>query len=255
MVAFNQNLYRFFILVAALTTWEIYAGFVNPILLVGPSQVVSALSQVLTTDVVWREFTFYPNLVTTLFEILAAYAVSVAIGLPLGFAIGSLRRVGAAYEPLLLGFFLFPHVVLYPLIFLIFGIGVISKIVIGIIIGFFYVTFNTSAGIRQVDRGLISLAKSLGYSEFTVFLKVVMPAAAPTIVSGLRLGFAYSLIGIIVGELLLPNIGIGLLLDVTGSTFQTASHLAMILVTVGLGIVGDGLFRMAESRVLRWRFG
>ena len=249
----SKLILRLTVVVAFLAAWQTYSSFVPPILLASPASVATSLIEMLSTGYAWRTFEFYPNLGMTLFEIFVAYAVSIVLGLSLGFALGLFRRFGAAYEPLILAFFIFPHAVIYPVGFLIFGIGELPKIVIGVIVGVSYIIFNTTAAIRQVDERLISLAKSMGYSRLVTFYKVMIPSAAPTIIAGLRLGFAYTLIGVIVGELILPNSGLGLLLNVTAQAFQTPRYFALIVVSVGLGVAGDTVFRIAESSALRWK--
>ena len=114
-----------------------------------------------------------------------------------------------------------------------------------------FVFINTAAGIRQVEPNYIRLARSLGYSPTLIFFKTILPAAAPTIMAGLRLGFGYTIIGIMAAELLVVNAGIGFLIDRASFNYHTAQLYALIIITLGIGAVGNSLFGLIERRWAR----
>ncbi len=197
---------------------------------------------------------FYLHLQRTGYEVLMAYLLVVGIGLPLGLAFGASRRLADTYEPLLLAYLAFPTIILFPLIFLIFGSGELSKIVYGVLIGFAYVVFNVATGIQQVDKGLIDLSRSLGHSHFSTVFKVTLPSAMPTIIGGFRLGFGFTFIGVMVGEIVNGSLGLGYLLNWTALSFFTPELYAIIIFSVCVGVIGDSVFRVMESRLMRWRY-
>jgi NitT/TauT family transport system permease protein len=239
------------LIVVVLIAWELFArlGGVSHILIAPPSEVVAqgyALFASAGTDTA-----FYSNIWITIEELLVAYAIAAGGGLALGFAFASSKAIGDAFEPILLVLYAIPKIILYPLILLMLGIGILPKIVFGVMVGIFVIVFNTAAGIRQVEPNYIRLARSLGYSPTLIFFKTILPAAAPTIMAGLRLGFGYTIIGIMAAELLVVNAGIGFLIDRASFNYHTAQLYALIIITLGIGAVGNSLFGLIERRWAR----
>jgi NitT/TauT family transport system permease protein len=234
-----------------LVAWELFARFggVNKILIAPPSAVAVHIVKIVAgaSDVP----DFYRHLGVTLWELVVAYAVTAVLGVFLGWLFAASNIIGEAFEPILLVLYAIPKIILYPLFVLILGIGLVPKIVFGITVGIFVVIFNTAAGLRQVEPAYIGLARSLGYSKAQTFFKVVLPAAAPTILAGLRLGFGYTIIGIITGELLVVNAGLGFLIDWASLNYFTPQLFALIIVTLCIGVLGNGLFSMLERRWVR----
>jgi NitT/TauT family transport system permease protein len=161
------------------------------------------------------------------------------------------KVIGDAFEPILLALYAIPKVILYPLIVLVLGVGLAPKIVFGVMLGIFVVIFNTVAGVRQVEPNYVRLAHALGYRTTRIFFKVILPAAAPTILAGLRLGFGYTIIGILTAELLVVNAGLGFLIDWASSSFLTPQLYALIIVALGIGVIGNSLFDLLERRWAR----
>jgi ABC-type nitrate/sulfonate/bicarbonate transport system permease component len=234
-----------------LVAWEAFARFggVNRILIAPPSIVAVHIAQIVAGASDVPEF--YRHLGITLWELVVAYAVTAGLGVFLGWLFAASKTIGEAFEPVLLVLYAIPKIILYPLFVLILGIGLVPKIVFGITVGIFVVIFNTAAGLRQVEPAYIGLARSLGYSKARTFFKVVLPAAAPTILAGLRLGFGYTIIGIITGELLVVNAGLGFLIDWASLNYFTPQLFALIIVTLCIGVLGNGLFSVLERRWVR----
>ncbi len=188
---------------------------------------------------------FYIHVGVTLEEVLGAYWLSLAIGLPLGFFLALSKRADALFQPFILGFFALPKVVLFPICFLIFGTEMLPKVIFGFMIGVFPVILNTRAGIRQVDPGYLLLARSAGYRSGAIFFKVMLPAAASTVITGFRLALAYCLIGVLAAELLVVNRGIGYLIDWAAFQYFTPELYALVLFTIAAGWAANaGLNRL-----------
>ncbi|MBI4321100.1 MAG: ABC transporter permease [Chloroflexi bacterium] len=241
---------RVLILVALIALWEIPArlGLVHALLLTPFSATVETLARVLGSG--GPIGNFYPHLLTTLFEIVGAYAIAVCLGLVVGAALGSIRSAGDVFEPLILGFYSVPTVIFYPIVFLTLGLGPSSKIVYGAILGFFPILTSALAGIRQVDRSLITTAYAFGASPRQIAFKVVLPASAPVILSGLRLGLNLTLIGVFAGELIASAGGLGYLIVWAGSTLRIDVLFALVLLTLVLAVGGNQGLAALERR---WR--
>jgi NitT/TauT family transport system permease protein len=245
---FSPGAARTALVLAVLVAWELFARFagVNKILIAPPSEVAVHIARIVATTSDVPEF--YHHLSVTLWELGVAYAFTAGLGVLLGWLFASSKLIGEAFEPVLLVLYAVPKIILYPLFVLLLGIGLVPKIVFGITVGIFVVIFNTAAGLRQVEPAYIGLARSLGYSTVQTFFKVVLPAAAPTILAGLRLGFGYTIIGILTAELLVVNAGLGFLIDWASFNYYTPQLFALIIVTLSVGVAGNGLFSVLERR-------
>ncbi|MBI2553236.1 MAG: ABC transporter permease subunit [Candidatus Rokubacteria bacterium] len=237
------------VLLGLLGVWEVVAAPLNPILYVAPSAIPGALLRVFRVG----ELPPLPEHVwLTLREIAAAYALAVSAGLWLGFVLGLQKTLGRIYEPILAALYAIPSVVWYPSLMLFFGLGPASKIAFGLLLGFFPVALSVLAGIRQVDRHLITVAVSMGAGPGAIFLKVALPAMSATLVGGLRAGLALSVVGVLVGEILGSRAGIGYLINYAYGLFMTAEY-AGLVVLVGAAVLAiDGAAGLLEARVRRW---
>lgn len=239
---------RWTLLLVILVVWEAITHFasLSPIIVAPPSAIFQQAFRIALGDSTIPQF--YVNTAITIGEVVASYLITVVLGILIGLAFASSKLVCDAFEPLLLVLYAIPKIILYPLLILTLGIGVLPNIVFGVLLGVFVVIFNTSAGLRQVEPNYVRLAHSLGYGRRAIFFKVVIPAAAPTIVAGLRLGFGYTIIGVITAELLVVSVGLGSLIDYATVNYQTAQLYALVLITLAIGVAGNSLFSALERR-------
>jgi ABC-type nitrate/sulfonate/bicarbonate transport system permease component len=237
------------LLLAALGVWEAWARRQNPLLFVPPSRVGPALVRLLRLE-------SYPALPAelglTVVEVLVAYALVVALGLALGFLLGLPRHVGEVYEPILSALYAVPSVVWYPSLMLCFGLGPASKIAFGVLLGVFPVVLAVLAGIRSVDRHLLTVARALGAGTGATFVKVVLPAMSGTLVAGLRAGLALTVVGVVVGEVLGARGGLGHLINHAYGFLRTADYAALAVLALVLVVLVDGAAALVEARARRW---
>jgi NitT/TauT family transport system permease protein len=251
MRRFSPALARLLLVLVLLGLWEVVTRLssVSAILIAPPSAILGQMVQILirTSDVP----DFYANAWLTIAEIMIAYGLSALLGMLTGIAVASSKVIGDAFEPILLVLYAVPKIILYPVIVLMIGTGPATKIVFGIFVGIFVIIFNTAAGLRQVEPNYVRLAHSLGYGKAKIFFKVELPAAAQTILAGLRLGFGYTIIGVLTGELLLVNAGLGYLIDWASVNFYTAQLYALIVITLAIGVVANYVVGRLERRWVR----
>jgi NitT/TauT family transport system permease protein len=242
---------RLIFVFGVLVLWEGFSRWakVSPILLAPPSKVFAEIVDIFVGRSEVPDF--LPNALTTLGEVVAAYAITASLGILIGIGFASSKAIGDAFEPVLLVLYAIPKIILYPVIILILGIGALPNIVFGVLLGIFVIVFNTTAGLRQVEPNFIALARSVGYGRMAIFVKVVLPAAAPTILAGLRLGFGYTVIGVVTGELLVVNAGLGSLIDWASVNYRTPELYALILITLCIGVIGNSFFSRLERRWVR----
>jgi NitT/TauT family transport system permease protein len=196
---------------------------------------------------------FMNHFYLTLFEIGSAFSLAVAIGLPLGFAIGYYRTLAEAYEPLLYILYSIPAPLLYPVIYLLFGLGFQSKIVLGFILAVFPLIINTIAGFRSLENIYLTVAIAFGANGSQIFKKIILPGIAPFIVSGLRLALASTFVGIIFGQIIASSDGgLGWIITFTAENFvltQTYGTIIIILIVVYAILQ---VFEYIERRVFKY---
>jgi len=186
---------------------------------------------------------FYPHL----WESLKALGYSLLIaslgGLALGIMLGAHKPSGQVMEPVLVGLYALPKVTLYPVILLLFGLGLPAKVAFGAIHGIIPVTIFTLNAVRNIRPVYIRTAKTLRLSPFTAARTVLLPAALPEIVSGQRIGFSLTLLGVLLGEMFASQRGLGFLLmnAISINDVRMIMAIALILftfaVTVSAGLL------------------
>ena len=190
---------------ALLLLWYLATEFwgVSGLLLPKPGAVLRAFLDVLQTG----EFVF--DLRVTLGELAAAFALAAVSGTVLGYSISRSPYWTRAVEPLVSAIYAIPIILFLPLYVLFFGLGPASKIALGATIGFFPVVLSTVAGFGGVERIYTVTARSMGCSDYQLFRWVLLPAAFPVILAGMRLGFTVALLSIIGSEALASLAGLG----------------------------------------------
>jgi ABC-type nitrate/sulfonate/bicarbonate transport system permease component len=218
----------------ATTRWGI-----NQILLPNPLAVWHELSIVLTSG------EFLPDLRVTLLELAVAFALATAAGISAGYLISRSPYWIAVLEPLLAGIYSIPIILFLPLYVLIFGLGPASKIALGTTISFFPIVLNTIAGFGHVERIFITAANAMGASNYQLFRFVLLPAALPVILSGLRTGFTVALLSILGSETIASLAGLGHRIVNLAEAMDTARMFAYIVFVVVIA----GLLNAVVSRV------
>src|SRR3954454_12754842 len=203
------------------TRWHI-----SPILLPNPVEVWHELVDVLRTG------EYIPDLRITLTELAIAFAISSIAGITLGYLISRSRYSIRVFEPLLAGMYSVPIILFLPLYILFFGLGPASKIAIGATISFFPIVLNTIAGFGYVDRIFITAARSMGASDLQMFRYVLLPAALPVILTGLRMGFTVALLAILGSETIASLAGLGHRIVQLAEGMETARMFAYIAFAV-----------------------
>ena len=147
----------------------------------------------------------------------------------------------------------FPRIALAPLFVVWFGIGLLSKVVLAVSVIFFILMLTTIAGGRSVDRNLIGLCRSLGASPWKVFRSITLPTAAPSIFAGLKLGLIYAFLGVIVGEMIASEHGLGQEAMKYSNLFQMDRVLAVLFFLAITTTLLATIMTWIERRVLRWQ--
>jgi len=193
------------------------------------------------------------DVAVSLQEFAIGYVLAVVVGVLLGLGIGWYRRFSYAVDPFITFFYATPRIVLLPLLIIWFGIGIWSKIAVVFLGAFFAIVINTAAGVRNLDANLIKVARSFGATDLQLFRTIALPGSVPFVLTGLRLGIGHALVGVVVGELVAAQHGIGRLMAIAGSTFQSDKVFAGLIIIASAGMLTTLLLQRLERRYEAWR--
>ncbi|WP_230884027.1 ABC transporter permease [Planomonospora sp. ID82291] len=189
----------------------------------------------------------------SLIRSLSGFALAIALTIPLGLAIGWYRPVADFLSPVLELFRNTSAVALLPVFILIFGLGEPSKIIFVFYACSWPILLNTISGVRTVEPLLVKSARSMGLSPFRLFQKVILPAAVPTIFTGVRLAGAYSILTLLFAEMVGAKAGLGYLIQDAQFSFRIPDMYAGIITISVLGLLFNLLLVTVERRFSTWR--
>ncbi|MHB1908503.1 MAG: ABC transporter permease [Nitrososphaerales archaeon] len=238
MIVKQSNLLQLLVLAIILIFWQVLPAFLNNSYLYVPlSSVLSSYGSLLDPSNQYLPGGLLASTYTTIYELAASFVIAATAGVLIGFALGYFKLIGEAYEPMVYLLYSIPGAILYPIDYLAFGTGPISKIIIASFLGVFPSIINTASGVRTVKQSYVKLARSVGASSFQTFWKVYLPAIASYIISGLRLTLSFVFIGVIFAELIAADNGLGWAIGNLQANFQIPGMYAVILEVIVLAYI------------------
>ncbi|WP_433594426.1 ABC transporter permease [Nocardia sp. CA-145437] len=237
------------VIAAFLAVWEAAPrlGLVDEVFLPPFSTVVSAGLELIRNGQLWEHVS------TSLTRSLIGFAIALVTAIPVGVAIAWYRPVAEFLNPVLELFRNTAALALLPVFILILGIGETSKIALVVYAGFFPILLNTISGVRTVDPLLVKSAVSLGFSPLRLFQKVILPAAVPSIFTGIRMAASGSILVLIAAEMFGARAGLGYLITAAQQNFQIPDMYAGIVAIAVVGLTYNGVLVAIERRLSRWR--
>lgn len=227
--------------------WEIAGNYVNPLFLSSPSAIAVAFYELLVSG----------ELLSAIFTSLLGFGLGVffaiVVGITLGVAMGRIRMVEYVLEPYVNALYSTPSIALIPLFILWFGVGFASKAIIIFTLSVFIVIINTFTGVKNLSQSVIDIGAAFGASERQIFWKVVLPAALPFIMTGLRLAVGRAILAMIVAEFFTSIEGLGGMIVKYGNFFQTAKMFVPIIVVSLLGVGAVELIKYIERKLAPWK--
>ncbi|MEO5755261.1 MAG: ABC transporter permease [Mesorhizobium sp.] len=239
---------RYGVLVAFLLLWQVSssAGWVNAAVLPPIDMIAAALWKGLAGG------TLLGDIAISLQRAGIAFAAAVLIAIPLGLFMGQVRAVETALDPILQVFRQTSALALYPVFILLLGLGETSKIFVIFWATLFPLLLNTTSGVKEVDPKLLEMARVYGATRLTVFRRVVLPGAVPSIFVGLRLSATTALLLLIASEMIGANKGIGFQVMNAQYNFQIPLMFAAIVILAGLGLIANQALVTLQRRLCRW---
>ena len=255
------------VLAIALWQWVAYQGWVNPQVLPAPLDVGRKWVEYLLPLVPFDQYTeggwwcwafsgeLPMDLWTSMVRVVIGFAIGAGLALPLGLAMGASRSVYAWMNPLVQILRPIPPIAYIPLAILWFGLGNPPAVFLIALGAFFPVLMNTIAGVRHVDGIYLRAARNLGAGAGTMFLRVILPAAVPYILSGVRIGIGTAFIVVIVSEMIAVNNGLGFRILEAREYFWSDKIIAGMITIGMLGLAIDLGVNRLNNHLLRWHRG
>ena len=236
------------VLLAFLTAWQWLPGLagVPEFILPPPTKVWGEFLRMLGSE----KLMFHTGI--TALEVVVGFVLGSLLGVLIGFALGISPKTELVLSPYLLALQIAPKVAFAPLFVMWMGFTVYPKILVAILIVFFPVMVNVLSAIRAVDPDLVNLGRSFSASRWQIFSMIEYPTTLPPLFSGLRIGATLAVIGVVVGELVGGNMGLGYLLTFGEGQGNTAMVFVAIIMLTIIGIAAYGAVVLAERRVLHW---
>src|SRR5450631_3955915 len=238
---------RRLIVIALIVLWEVL-----PRIGAIPELFLPSLSSTLQAG--WSDAGEYGHaLVVTLYEVAVAMVIACGGGILLGALVGSLPRPRLLIMPMISSLYAVPLVILYPVFTVWLGIGSESKIAFASIYGLLPTMLATAAGIQTIDPQLLLAARSMGATLRQRLLRVVLPAAIPTVLSGLRVGGALVIVGVVISEMLISSAGIGYLISGYRTILDSPHVFAGVV--LAMAVIFNAAIKWIERKAAIWQTG
>jgi len=234
-------------IVVVIALWEIFGRQVNPLFLSYPSAIGRAFLQIVVTG------EFQRSALGSLHVFAVGLSAALVLGIAIGLLMGRYRLAEYLLDPYVYALDATPRVALIPLLLLWFGLGNSSKIAIVFLSGLFPVLMNTFSGVRTVSAQLVEVGRAYGAGEGKLFTKVILPAALPFIMAGIRLAVGRALIGIITAEMFTAVTGMGALLVRYSSALATDKFFVPVILLALLGVILSNIVEKLQKRLAPWK--
>jgi NitT/TauT family transport system permease protein len=234
--------------VAFLAAWELASGRVwDEFSISKPSAIGGRLRELSASGELWD------HLQVTMTETLIGLVIGMAGGILLGLLIATSKRIGQLFYPYIIALYSLPRVALAPLFIVWFGIGLTAKVVMVVTMVLFVAFYNTYEGVRNIDKDLLDMARSMRRGRLETLRWVILPSITPWLLTSLRLSIGLGLIGAVISELVAATEGLGYYIKLSSNLFDTTGVFAGLIVITLVAMVLEQLVVLLERRVLRYR--
>jgi NitT/TauT family transport system permease protein len=231
-----------------LLTWELVSRFViPPQFLPPPSAIARALVSTTQSGELPRQ------LWQTASVLFLGFGLAIILGMVIGIAMGMFSTLRRILDPYVNAFYAMPTVALVPLVIIWLGLGFEAKVFLTWLVAVFPIIINAQIGVMNVPPAFIETARAFGCDQWQVFRRVVLHAAVPFLIAGIRLGLGRALVGVVVAEMFTALAGLGYMVVYYGNTFRTAELFVPIVVLAVLSIAITNLIYRVERWIAPWR--
>jgi NitT/TauT family transport system permease protein len=238
---------NFFSLLSLALLWEVTGRAMDSTLIPPLSQIGAAWWKLLSSG------KLLSNLSMSLTTLVTGFCLAVLIGVVVGLLMGRFRAVEHFLDLYVNALMSAPSTAFVPVLILWFGLGVESRVAVVFLFAVFVIIINTMTGVKQVDTVLVEMARSFGAREKEIFFMIILPAALPAIMAGLRLGMGRAVKGMVTAEMLLTLTGIGAMIIQYGSSFATDSLFAVIFTVLLIALLTMKAVQWLDRRLTGWK--
>jgi ABC-type nitrate/sulfonate/bicarbonate transport system permease component len=240
---------RTLVAVAVFGGWEAAErlGLIDKLFASSPSLIAERFIGMVADGSLW------PHLLASASVVALGFLLAAVVGMPIGLAMGRSTLLRRTLEPYVAAIYASPTVAFLPLMIIWLGIGLLSKVAIVFLGCVVIIIVNTEAGVEQVDARLIETARSFCASERQVLRFIILPAALPFILVGLRLAIGRALLMVVVAEIYASNAGLGYLIFQAGGFYDTAQVFVGVLILAAAGVSLNAALRALERKLAPWR--
>ncbi len=222
---------------------------VNPLFFPAPSAMASELATLIASGELADHLSF------SLRNLAVGYGLGAVLGISLGLLVGASRILERLWGPIIWSGYSTPVITIRPLLIIWFGFGWTALAFLVFLSSFFPILINTMAGVGTVDESLLRAGRVFGATRLQMYTKIILPSTIPFILTGLRLAIGAALIGMLVGELVSSNQGLGYIVAMGASRFNMSKAFGAVLVLVIMSLTLVNSVRWLEDRVAPWRKG
>jgi NitT/TauT family transport system permease protein len=233
------------IVAALLAAWQILHQIAGDTALPAPMATLAYLTQMVPTE------RFAQNAIATVEAFSLALLLAYAFGLAIGVWMGAHRLSGAVGEPILVAIYSLPKIVLYPVVLLIFGLGLSGKVVFGAMHGILPVALLTMGAIRAIPLVYLRSARTLRLTTSQIVSTVLIPAALPEVFTGLRIGFTVTLLGVLLGEMFASRLGLGSMIMSDMQLAQSEDMVTVTIILFAFAAIANAILLWIEHRLHR----
>jgi NitT/TauT family transport system permease protein len=233
------------LIVGVLVSWQLLYSIAGEMAMRSPAQTLQLTISMLSRPAMW------PHIEETLKAFAIAIAIAVSSGVAIGLLLGVGRFAGQIFEPMLVALYSIPKLTLYPIILLMFGLHISGKIAFGAIHGIIPIALFTINAVRNIRPILLKTGRVLNYTPAEMMWRILIPAALPEIFTGIRIGFALTLIGTLLGEMFASQRGLGRLLMQAIGLHNIDTIMAITFVVTVFAAIFSGALLAIDRRLQR----
>jgi NitT/TauT family transport system permease protein len=191
---------------------------------------------------------FWPHVGATMLAFAYALLISAVLGVGMGLWLGLRRFAGDVAEPILVSLYTIPKVTLYPVMLLVFGLGLSAKVAFGVIHGMIPIVLFTLGAVKTLPPVYLRSARAMRLTPMQTGFRVLLPAVLPEIVSGLRIGFSVTLLGVLIGEMFASQRGLGFLIINGINLHNVRMTTAVTMIVILFAVAANGLLLLLDRR-------
>ena len=234
-----------FIVAAAIALWQGVYAYAGDSAVSSPLATIRFLGSLLSGGLFWNHAS------ATVLAFLYSLVISILLGVPLGLLLGLRRFAGDVSEPMLAGLYSIPKVTLYPMILLIFGLGLSAKVAFGVIHAIIPIILITLNAVKNASPVMLKTARVMKLSQTQTITTVLAPSVMPELVTALRIGFSLTMLGVLIGEMFASQRGLGFLIINGIAIHNVQMTTAVILVVVVFALAANSALLALDRRMHR----